>query len=207
MNFQEIIKLLDEYHIKMADCQIVRKKSEAVAASEKLDYPVAIKVISSEIIHKTDKGCLKLDLKSKDDVEAAFDEITKNAVNAKIDGYILQKMAKSGLELLVGGKKDPVFGQVIVFGIGGIFVEVFNDVSMRICPIQKSDAEEMLNEIRGHALLYGVRGKKPIDVKALTTLLVNVSKMLDEHQEITELDLNPVIAYPDGYLAVDARVL
>lgn len=207
MEFQEISKLLEGYGIKIADYRIAKDKKGVFDAASTIGYPIAIKVISPDIIHKTDKGCVKLDLKDEKELSEAYDEIKKNAGDAKIEGFIVQKMAEKGVELLVGGKKDAVFGQVVVFGVGGIFVEVFKDISMRVCPITKKDAEEMINEIKGYPLLQGVRGMKPVDLKAIISLLVNVSKLLDEHQEIKELDLNPVIGYENGYLAVDARVV
>lgn len=207
MEFNKLVELLKENGVNFAEYKIVKNKKSALDAAKEISYPVVIKIISKEILHKTDIGCLKLNIKDDLELEKAFDEVTKNAGNAKIDGYLIQKMSNPGLELIIGGKKDPVFGQVIVFGMGGIFVEVFKDVSMRVCPIKKSDAEEMISEIRGSALLHGIRGAKAVDVKSIINLLVNVSKMLDEHQEINELDINPIIAYPEGYVAVDARAL
>jgi acyl-CoA synthetase (NDP forming) len=119
----------------------------------------------------------------------------------------VQKMVKQGIELIVGGRNDPQFGQLILFGLGGIFVEVLKDVSIRVCPIAMDEAREMISEIRGSPLLHGARGSAPVDTEKLAHLLVNVSRMLYENDEIAELDLNPVIAYGNGFLAVDVRMV
>ncbi len=200
-------KLLGKYGIRVAEEGIARSPKEAAAFARKFGYPVVLKIVSDEIIHKSDAGCVKTNIVNEHDLLSAYAVIMRNAGKARVQGMLVQKMARKGLELIVGGKKDPQFGPLILFGIGGIFVEVFRDVSLRVCPITKADALEMMDEIKGAPLLKGVRGTVPVDREKLAQLLVSVSKMLYENQGICELDLNPVIAYADGYLTVDVRVI
>jgi acyl-CoA synthetase (NDP forming) len=154
---------------------------------------------------------VRLGLESKDEVEEAFGEIM-DAVkaaqpDAKIEGVAVQKMAPQGTEVIVGMSKDPQFGPVMMFGLGGILVEVLKDVAFRIVPLEPKDAREMVREIKGFPVLEGVRGQKPADISALEGLILKVSEFIEAHPEIEELDLNPVFAYPDGVLAVDARIV
>jgi len=203
----DITKLLKEYGIRVAEEHVAKSEAEAASAAKKLGYPVVLKIVSKDILHKSDSGCVKVDLKNEQELKAAYKQITKNAGKARVDGMLVQKMAKKGLELIVGGKQDPQFGPLVLFGLGGIFVEVLKDVSIRVCPIEKHEALEMLDGIKGAPLLKGARGTAPVDKEMLAGLLVNTSKMLYENQWIAELDLNPVIAYADGYLAVDVRAI
>jgi acyl-CoA synthetase (NDP forming) len=144
-------------------------------------------------------------------VASAFDEIMASvkaaAPNATIEGMSVQKMARPGVEVIVGVSQDPQFGPVLMFGLGGIFVEVLKDVAFRIVPITPRDARQMVREIKGYPVLEGVRGQEPADVAALEQLLLRVSEFAEQHPEIAELDLNPIFAYSDGALAVDARVV
>jgi len=173
-----------------------------------LGYPVVLKAISKKVSHKTDVGAIFLSLYSEKAVQDAFDEISKNVkkAKAKLDSVLVQKMIVGGQEIMIGGKKDPQFGQTIAFGLGGIFVEVLEDVAFRVVPITKKDAEKMMKEIKGYKILSGFRGKK-YDTGAIVDALMKISKMLDENQNIAELDLNPIIALPKGTIAVDARII
>jgi acetyl-CoA synthetase (ADP-forming) len=164
-------------------------------------------VLSGEILHKSDKGCVKLNIKDEESLRKAYSEIISNAGGAEVDGVLVQKMAKPGLELIVGGRRDEQFGPVLLFGLGGIFVEVFKDFSLRVCPIEKDDAMEMIREMKAYPLLTGVRGTKPVDIGAVADLLLKASKLLYENEQVKEIDINPVIAYENGYCAVDVRVL
>lgn len=206
MDLPKALALLKKYEIPFAEIAIARNKSEAVASAKKLGFPVALKVFSKEILHKSDIGGVKLNIQGEQELEAAYDSIMKVCSGKKCEGVLAQKMARRGVELIVGGKMDAQFGPLILFGLGGIYVEVLRDVSTRVCPISREDAKEMISEIRGKALLEGVRGGKPVDKKAIEDLLVNTSKMLSENN-FAELDLNPVIAYEKGCLVVDIRVI
>jgi acyl-CoA synthetase (NDP forming) len=176
-----------------------------------MGFPVALKIASPDIVHKSDSGGVKLSLNRVSEVKAAYKEILegvreKNS-EASIQGVSVQRMAKPGIEVIVGASKDPQFGPVIMFGLGGIFVEVLKDVSFRIIPLGQKDALEMIEELKGYPLLKGYRGKEPADIPALTAIILKISGVMEEHPEIKELEINPVLAYPKGALAVDARVI
>ena len=205
LGFEETMRLMKRYGIEFPEYGIAGNAAEAVRLAEKLGYPVVLKVLSRKVVHKSDVGGVRLNLNSGAEVNSAYDRMRKS-VGHRLEGMLVQRMAPEGVELLVGGKQDPQFGPVIAFGLGGIFVEIFKDVSLRICPIDKDEARNMVEEIRGSAILRGARGRKPVDQKALVDLLVRVSRLMSENR-LKELDLNPVIAYPKGYLAVDARVV
>lgn len=207
MKFSDAVQLLEKYGIKFVDGKIARNKEEAIEIAERIGYPIVLKVISENIIHKTDVGGVKINLKNKNEVNEAFDEILLSTQGKEIEGILVQRMVKDGVELIVGGKLDQQFGPMILFGLGGVFVEVLKDVSVRICPIEMEDAFEMMNEIKGYPLLGEFRGRKGVDKNSLAELLVHTSKLLAENQFIKELDLNPVIAYSNGYEVVDVRII
>ncbi|MDO8339630.1 MAG: acetate--CoA ligase family protein [Candidatus Burarchaeum sp.] len=207
LSFEKTMALMGHYGIALPAHKLAKTPEEAARLAATLGYPVALKVASDKIIHKSDVGGVKLNLRDANEVKRAYDDIALAVGQANAHAILVQKMASAGVELIVGGKRDPQFGPVIVFGLGGIFVEIFKDVTLRVCPIDKDEAKKMLHEIKGYPLLAGARGTKPVDEEALAGLLVAVSKLLNEHDEIKELDLNPVIAYPHGYMAVDARII
>jgi Acyl-CoA synthetase (NDP forming) len=200
-----------EYGITVNKFSVATNEKEAVAQSEKIGYPVVLKIVSPDIIHKSDAGGVKVNLKTAAEVEAAFKTIMENAkkykADAKIVGIIVQEMAPQGTEVIVGAVKDPQFGQTVMFGLGGIFVELLKDVSFRVAPLSKEDAKEMITSLKAFPLLNGYRGSKPADLDALVGVLCNVSKMILDNPEIKELDLNPVMAYPVGTKCVDARII
>ncbi len=204
-------KVLKYYKIPLVKGEIIKSLEEAKKFVEKVGYPVVLKVVSRQIIHKTDVGGVILDIDNEKKLYQAYHEIIKNvekkAPKATIDGLFIQEMVKEGIEVIIGGKHDSTFGQTIAFGLGGIFVEVFEDVSFRVVPITREDAIEMMKEIKGYKILKGYRGKKPVDLEALTDILLKTSKMLEENPEIKELDINPVFALPNGAVAVDARII
>ena len=204
-------ELLKEAGIPVVDAKLARTKKEAVSLSKGAGFPVVLKVMSADVIHKSDSGGVKLGLNNMAQVGKAYGEI-RQAVRqhypkAKIQGISVQKMARPGVEVIIGMTKDAQFGPVLMFGLGGILVEVLKDVSFRIVPLTKRDAREMINEIKGYPLLEGYRGQDPADVPFLEDLLVKVSDFVDKNPEIKELDLNPIFAYKDGAVAVDARVI
>ena len=172
---------------------------------------MVLKILSPEIVHKSDSGGVRLSLKNASEVRAAYREIIANAQkkypSASVRGVSVQKMAKPGTEVIIGASKDPQFGPVIMFGLGGIFVEVLKDVSFRIIPLSRRDAMEMIEEIKGYPLLKGYRGKEPVDLPALTEILLKISRVMEENPEIKELELNPILTYQRGALAVDARMI
>jgi acyl-CoA synthetase (NDP forming) len=207
----EAKQLLMQAGINSTDTRLAETKDAAVKLSEQFGYPVVLKVSSVDITHKSDAGGVKVNLKNKTEVENAFDAIMlscKAAVpTARIEGVSVQSMAKSGIEVIIGVIKDPSFGPVIMFGLGGVFVEILKDVSFRIVPIEKSDAEEMINEIKGKKLLEGYRGQEPADVASLQQMLLKLSDLVNTTPEIEEIDMNPVFSYKDGAVVVDARII
>jgi acyl-CoA synthetase (NDP forming) len=204
-------QVLHEAGIPVALSVLARDAKEAANAAEKTGFPVVLKVVSPDVAHKSDVGGVRLGLESKEDVEEAFDEIMEAVKaaqpDARIEGVAVQNMAPAGTEVIVGMSKDPQFGPVMMFGLGGILVEVLKDVAFRIIPLEPKDAREMVREIKGFPVLEGVRGQPAADVAALESLILKVSEFVEAHPEIEELDLNPVFAYPDGALAVDARIV
>jgi acyl-CoA synthetase (NDP forming) len=204
-------QVLHEAGIPVALSVLARDAKEAVKAAEKTGFPVVLKVVSPDVAHKSDVGGVRLGLESKEDVEEAFDEIM-DAVkaaqpDARTEGVAVQNMAPAGTEVIVGMSKDPQFGPVMMFGLGGILVEVLKDVAFRIVPLEPKDAREMVREIKGFPVLEGVRGQPAADIASLENLILKLSDFIEDHPEIEELDLNPVFAYPDGALAVDARIV
>jgi len=185
--------------------------ASTVEIAQKQGFPVALKISSADVLHKSDVGGVRLNLDSAEAVEKAYDEllaaVKKNSPGARVDGVLVSKMAPPGLEVIVGMNRDPQFGPVILFGLGGIMVEMFQDVSLRLLPLTRDDAPAMIREIKGYGLIAGYRGQPPVDASALADCVLAVARMAEEHPEITEIDLNPVFAYPDGILVADARIL
>jgi acetyl-CoA synthetase (ADP-forming) len=210
LTIDESFEALKNYKIPVAEYAIAKSKDDAANAAKRIGYPVVLKAISKKITHKTDVGGIALNVQSEEAVRKAFGEILKNIerAEAKMDGILVQKMVEGGQEVMIGGKKDQQFGQTIAFGLGGVFVEVFEDIAFRVVPITNEDAEEMMKETKGYKILSGFRGKK-YDTDALANILMKVSNMLEENQNIAELDINPVITLPNGKgaIAVDARIV
>jgi acyl-CoA synthetase (NDP forming) len=205
----EARQVLEQYKIPLAKWGLAKKVTDATALSKKIGFPVVLKIVSRDIIHKADVGGIFLNLNSEIEVEHAFNQIIKNVKKhnpkTRIDGIIVQKMIKDGQEIIVGGKKDPQFGQVLMFGGGGAFVELLEDVAFRVVPVSKKDAEEMMQETKFYQILKGFRGKK-YDVSSVLDILLKASKLLEQNPGITELDLNPVIVCQEKAFVVDARI-
>ncbi len=203
--------LLKQAGVSVVDTKLATSREEAVSLSEKAGFPVVLKIASADVVHKSDAGGVKLGLETADQVGQAYDDIMasigKAFPDAKIQGVSVQGMARSGVEVIVGMSKDAQFGPVLMFGLGGILVEILKDVSFRIVPLAKRDAAEMVREIKGYPLLEGYRGSEPVDVSNLEAMILKVSDFVDKNPDIKELDLNPVFAYGDGSVAVDARVV
>lgn len=207
----EALELIKAYGAPIADAGLAKTPEEVGELAEKMGFPVVLKIVSPDISHKSDVGGVIIGVNSKEEaIEAAkkiIENVSKNVPNARITGILVQKMAKKGLEIIVGGLRDNIFGPVVMFGLGGIFVEVLKDVSFRVAPIGYEDAYEMMKEIKSAKLLEGYRGQPPVDKKAIADIIIAVAKLLEENPEVDSVDLNPVIAYPDGAVVVDARVI
>ncbi|HTY74058.1 MAG TPA: acetate--CoA ligase family protein [Candidatus Nanoarchaeia archaeon] len=200
-----------EYGISVNKFNLAKNDKEAAGQAEKIGYPIVLKIVSQDIIHKSDAGGVKVNLKTATEVEAAYKTIIENAkkykADARIEGVLVQEMAPQGTEVIIGAIKDPQFGQTVMVGLGGIFVELLKDVNFRVAPITKDDAKEMITQLKAFPLLNGYRGEKPADIDALAEILYNVSKIVLDNPEIKEMDLNPVMAYPKGAKTVDARII
>ncbi len=207
----EAKQILQEAGIECTNTKLAANKDEAVLLSEKIGYPVVLKISSVDITHKSDAGGVKINLKNKEAVESAFDEImnacTSQFPEADIEGISVQGMAEPGTEVIIGMTNDPSFGPVLMFGLGGVFVEVLKDVSFRIVPIERVDASEMISEIKGRKLLEGYRGHDPADIPFLEDMLLKLSNFVDNTPGIQEIDMNPVFAYKSGAMVVDARII
>lgn len=185
--------------------------TEATKLAEKITYPVVLKIVSPDILHKTEAGGVVLGLNSKTAVEEAYHQIIFNArkynSNARIVGVLVQHMAPKGVEVIIGGLRDKQFGPTVLFGLGGIFVEVLKDATFRVAPLTDHDAREMMRETRSYPILKGVRGQGPSDEEAIMQMLHATSKMMLDIDDISQIDLNPVMVYGSGATIVDARMI
>jgi len=204
-------QLLERAGIPVTKTKLARSKKEAISVSKEMGFPVVLKIISPDVVHKSDSGGVKLGLANGAQVGRAYSEIMSSVrqkhPQAAVQGVSVQPMASAGMEVIVGMSKDPQFGPVLMFGLGGVLVEVLKDVSFRIVPVTKRDASEMIREIKGYPLLQGYRGQEAVDVASLEGLIVRVSEFIEQNPQIEELDLNPVFAYRDKAVAVDARIV
>ena len=203
--------LCQKYGIPVTRFKVATSPEEAVKSADEIGYPVVLKIVSPDVLHKFDVGGVVLNLKGSREVKDAYDTIVKNVrkhkPDAKIIGVLVQEMAPASTEVIVGATKDPQFGPALMFGLGGIFVEVLKDVTFRIAPITESDAKEMITEVKAYPILKGYRGQPPADIDAIVNILLNTSKLVMDHPEIKELDLNPIMVYEKGAKTVDARVI
>ncbi len=205
-------KLLCAYYgIPVTKFKIARNLDEAKRFASEIGYPVVLKIVSPDVLHKTDVGAVIVNIKNEEELVRAYNTIMENVKkhkpNARIIGMIVQEFVPQSLEVIVGVSKDPQFGHAIMFGLGGIFVEVLKDVTFRILPITDKEAREMLREVKGYPLLKGYRGREPLDEDAIVDIMIKVSKMIEENPMISQLDLNPIIVYTKGAKVVDARII
>jgi acetate---CoA ligase (ADP-forming) subunit beta len=211
LNEVEAKQLLAQAGVPVVETVLATSVEEAKLAAEKIGYPVVVKVVSADISHKSDVGGVKIGLVDADEVSQAYQAIMANSraavPDAVITGVAVQAMASEGIEVIIGMVKDPQFGPVMMFGLGGIFVELLKDVSFRVLPLTERDARQMVDDIKGQAILDGVRGQAPADKTALCQLIMKVGQFIEQHPEIQELDMNPVFAYAEGAVAVDARIV
>jgi len=200
-----------EYNIPITLFEVVKNEKKAVELSKQIGFPVVLKVVSPDIIHKSDVGGVIINLKNEVEVRIAYRKMLKKlkkfSPEAKIVGILVQKMAPQSTEVIVGAIKDPQFGQTLMFGLGGIFVELLKDVIFRVAPITREDASEMIKKVKAFPLLNGYRNTPPADLNAIINVLLNASRLVMDHPEIKELDLNPIMAYETGAITVDARVI
>ncbi len=201
-------KLLAKYGIPVNEGYVVKSPAQATEKARHMGFPVVVKVLSRKITHKSDLGLVELNICSPDGVKEAYERILIKARDIDPNAAaVVEAMAAQGTETIVGAKRDPQFGPTVLFGLGGIFVEVFKDVAIRVAPVDKAMAMAMIEEVKGYAILKGFRGKKGVDLDALADIIVKTSTLMMESDEVMELDMNPVMAYEKGAMAVDARAL
>jgi acyl-CoA synthetase (NDP forming) len=207
----EAKELLKEYEIPVPDFRLIKSEDEIIGLAKEINFPTVMKIASPDIIHKTDAGGVKLNIKDEKEAKLAYQEIISKAKkynkNAKISGTIVYSIVPQGTEIIIGMMKDPHFGPVAMFGLGGIFVEILKDISFRILPIEERDAREMITEIKGYEILKGTRGESPKDIKAIEEVLMKVSRLTTENPEISEIDLNPIFVFESGIQVIDARMI
>ena len=205
---QQICKL---HHIPTPVSYVVQTLDEAITKGNAIGFPVVLKIISPQIVHKSDVGGVVLGIADDASLKTGYpkllSQVREKEPNAKVLGILIEKMMPPSTELIVGGIRDSQFGPSIMFGMGGIFTEVYKDVAFRVAPIDKIDALNLIHELRGSKILEGVRGQPPADLEALVGVLMGVSSLMLQHSAVNQLDLNPVIAYPDGICAVDTRIV
>ena len=206
-------RVLSACGLRVPRSVVVKHRDEAGTVLERLRGPLALKLVSPDVLHKSDFGGVKLGLLQAADILAGMDDMANRCVAAgyRLDGFLLEEMAPAGHELVIGGFRDPSFGQVIMLGLGGIFVEILRDVAFRICPITQLDAREMLDELRGAALLRGARGGARVPDAVITDVLLAIGGegglLTRCADSIAELDINPLIVSARGAVAVDARLI
>jgi acyl-CoA synthetase (NDP forming) len=210
----EALALVEAYGIPVPSYGLAKTEDEAVNIAEKIGYPVVLKIVSPDIVHKSDVGGVVVGVSSPDEVRKAFNEILENVEKhvpgARVVGILVQKMAPKGaIEVVVGAIRDPVFGPAVMFGLGGIFIEVFKDVSFRVVPFTKQDAEDMIKEVKAYKIIRGYRNIAPRDIDALIKIIMSTQDLMKENNEINEMDLNPILSYEKGKgaLAVDVRII
>ncbi|HAG49853.1 MAG: acetyl-CoA synthetase [Deltaproteobacteria bacterium GWC2_42_51] len=205
---KEIIKA---WGIPVPPFFVAKDRNLAMGAGNNIGYPVVLKVISGDILHKTEAGGVRMGLKNEQEVEEAFNEmifeISDHMPTARIEGFLIEKMAAKGVEVIVGGIRDAQFGPAVMFGLGGMTVELLKDVSFRLAPVTREECLDMISEIKAHPLLTGYRGAEPSDIDVIVDCIIKVGNIMDAVDEIKEMEVNPLIVYEKGAMAVDARVV
>ena len=199
------------YGMPTLDFIVARNASEAVEGAEKVGFPTVLKIMSPDILHKTEARGVQLDLRSREEVQLGYQQIMKNTKayndNVRVEGVIVQHMAPKGVEVIVGGVRDSQFGATILFGLGGIFVEVLKDVTFRVAPLDEVDSREMIREIRSYPVLNGVRGLPAADEEVIVKIIQSTSRLMLENSCVGQIDLNPIMVYGAGANIVDARII
>lgn len=207
----ESFDILKAYGIPTVGTAITKTLEDTVKAAEEIGYPLVMKIVSPQISHKSDVGGIKLNLNNADEVKAAYEDmmenIPKKEPNATLEGVQLQKMLSGGKEVIIGMVQDPTFGPMMMFGLGGIYVEILKDVKFAIAPVNEEEAREMIAGIKTHELLEGTRGDKPMDTEAIADIILRISQLVTDFPEINEFEINPLMVFEEGALAVDMRLM
>ncbi|MBN1837017.1 MAG: acetate--CoA ligase family protein [Spirochaetales bacterium] len=207
----EALALLAAYGLPVPRHELARTSPEAVAAAERIGYPVVLKVVSREVVHKSEIGGVKTGLHGAEDVHRAWGEVSQAlaacGAEPSPEGFLLCEQAPPSLECIIGVVKDPQFGHALMFGLGGIFVELIKDVAFRVLPVTREDAAALIAETKSYKLLSGIRGQAPKDIEAVIDCLVKTAALVEDNPAITEIDINPIAVFEKGAMVLDARVL
>jgi len=207
----EAFELLKKYSIPHPPYGLAKSPEEAGELAERIGFPVVLKVVSPDISHKTDVGGVVLGVKSREEAIEAYKLILRNierrAPSSRVVGVLVQKMLNPGLEVIIGSIRDVAFGVVLMVGLGGIFTEIFRDVSFRVAPLERDEVYSMFEELKGSLLFKGYRGLPPVNIDSLVDIVLKLEKIMEKHEKIVAVDLNPVFAYPDKACVVDARFI
>lgn len=208
LKYSRTVDILQDYRMPLPKEKLVSSAETAAKAAKKIGFPVVMKIASKDIIHKSDEGFVKTNIKDETEAEETYGQMISRAKEkkAEVEGVVIQETV-SGKEVIIGMKKDPQFGPVLLFGLGGVFVEIIKDISFRIAPIDKKQAEQMIKETKGAKILEGIRGEKPANVAKLADIISKLSNLAVKKENIQEIDLNPVIVDEKGAKIVDARFL
>lgn len=210
LTYEESRKIMKLAGIPLNQMEFATTEEECIAKANEIGYPVVLKIVSEDVIHKSDAGGVKVGIKSENELKQAYKEmyesVLKHYPDAKIDGVSVEEMV-SGAEILIGTMTDMQFGKMIALGVGGIFTELYKDVTFRLIPITESDVEEMMQEIKGKKLFEGYRGLPAVDKKQLKEIMLKISSLVENNPIIKEMDLNPVVATKEGLKAIDARII
>jgi acyl-CoA synthetase (NDP forming) len=205
---EEIARL---YDIEVAPSGLAKSAREAEQISKKIRFPVVMKIVSQDILHKSDVGGVKTAISSTNEVKKAYLEILRNVRKAerkaRIEGVLIQKMAPRSPEFVAGAIRDAQFGPTVMFGLGGIYVELFKDVEFRIAPVNEEEAISMMKETKSYSLLEGFRGSKPLDIRSTAKVITSLGELMIEQPSLDSIDINPLFIYPKGVLAVDVRMI
>jgi len=200
-----------DYRMPIPPFELAKSAEEASNAAQRVGYPIVLKIVSQDILHKTEAGGVLLSIGNSFEVKEGFSRIVENAKRysskARLEGVLVEKMVPQGTEVIVGGLMDAQFGQTLMFGLGGVFVEILRDVALRIAPITEEDAREMIREIKAYPILKGYRGHPPADEDTIVSVLLKASDLMMENPQINQMDFNPVMVYDKGASIVDARMI
>ena len=207
----EALALLSEYGLPVPRHQLVTTPKQALAAAQRIGYPVVLKVVSRSISHKSEIGGVRIGLDNEEALNGAWEEMTRavqtTGQRSSLEGFLLCEQVPPGLECIIGIVKDAQFGHAVMFGLGGIFVEVIKDIAFRVLPITRQDAEELVKETKSYKLLSGIRGQKARDIGAVVDCLMKIAAVVEDNRTIAEIDINPIVIFEKGAMILDARIL
>jgi acyl-CoA synthetase (NDP forming) len=210
----EALALLSEYGLPVPRHELAGTPQAALAAAGRIGYPVVLKVVSRDILHKSEIGGVKIGLENAEALKNAWEEVSaavesagRHTAGSSPEGFLVCEQAPPGLECIIGVVKDPQFGHAIMFGLGGIFVELLKDVAFRVLPITRTDAAELVKETKSYKLLSGIRGQKAKDIEAVIDCLMKTAAVVEENPAIAEIDINPIVVFERGAMVLDARIV